>query len=264
MKRAVGPWNFTEVSPTTLLGRFNGFVKSVILRISEARDLGDFNRFAFYDHLKAYTAAPPDVLRCDEKHLREHAVLNVCGVVVTTNHKTDGIYLPPDDRRHYVAWSDLTRDKFASTYWRDLYEWYEAGGYRSVASYLRTVDLSGFDPKAPPPKTAAFWAIVDASRAPEDAELTDVLDALGSPNVLTLDDLVSRAPAGFAEWLGDRRNRRMIPHRLEEAGYVAVRNAGQKDGRWKVGGKNVALYARQELPLAQRLKAAVAYAEEAR
>ena len=35
-----------------LLGRFNGFVKSVILRVSEARDLGDVNRYAFYDHMK--------------------------------------------------------------------------------------------------------------------------------------------------------------------------------------------------------------------
>jgi hypothetical protein len=67
VKRAVGPWNFAEVSPQQLIGRFNGFVKSVILRISEARDLGDVNRYQFYDHMKSYTAAPPDVLLCDEK-----------------------------------------------------------------------------------------------------------------------------------------------------------------------------------------------------
>jgi hypothetical protein len=41
VKRAVGPWNFTEVSPAHMLGRFNDYVKSVVLRISEARDLGD-------------------------------------------------------------------------------------------------------------------------------------------------------------------------------------------------------------------------------
>jgi len=67
VKYAIGPWNFTEVSPTHMFGRFNGFVRSVILRISEARDLGDVNRFAFYEHMKIYLAAPPDVLRCDEK-----------------------------------------------------------------------------------------------------------------------------------------------------------------------------------------------------
>jgi hypothetical protein len=71
VKQAIGPWNFVEVSPQQLLGRFNGFVKAVILRVSEARDLGDVDRFAFYDHMKVYTAAPPDVLRVDEKHLRE-------------------------------------------------------------------------------------------------------------------------------------------------------------------------------------------------
>ncbi len=38
---AVGPWNFEEVSPTAVLGRFNGFVKSAILRINEAHDLGE-------------------------------------------------------------------------------------------------------------------------------------------------------------------------------------------------------------------------------
>jgi Family of unknown function (DUF5906)/Primase C terminal 2 (PriCT-2) len=106
LKRAIGPWNFEEVSPQQMLGRFNGFLKSVILRVSEARDLGDVNRFQFYDHMKTYTASPPDVLRVDEKHLREHYVFNCCGVIITTNHKSDGIYLPADDRRHFVAWSD--------------------------------------------------------------------------------------------------------------------------------------------------------------
>jgi hypothetical protein len=41
VKHAVGAWNFIEVSPKQVLGRFNGFLKSVILRVSEARDLGD-------------------------------------------------------------------------------------------------------------------------------------------------------------------------------------------------------------------------------
>ncbi len=118
VKRAVGAWNFVEVSPPQVLGRFNGFLKSVVLRISEAKDMGEFDRFKFYEHMKAYLAAPPDTLRVDEKNLREHYVVNVCGVVMTTNHKTDGIYLPADDRRHYVAWSDAKQEDFTDAYWR--------------------------------------------------------------------------------------------------------------------------------------------------
>jgi hypothetical protein len=78
---------FYRSNSATGAGRFNGFLKSVILRVSDARDLGDINRFAFYDHMKVYTAAPPDVLRVDEKHAREYSVLNVCAVVITTTTK---------------------------------------------------------------------------------------------------------------------------------------------------------------------------------
>jgi Family of unknown function (DUF5906)/RepB DNA-primase from phage plasmid len=170
VKHAVGPWNFAEVSPYHLMGRFNGFLKSNILRVSEARDLGEVNRYQFYEHMKAYTAAPPDVLRVDEKNLREYYVPNCCGVIITSNHKVDGIYLPPDDRRHFVAWSDLTQKDFTPNYWKNLWLWYEREGNRHVAAYLNELDISSFDPKAPPLKTPAFWEIVDASRAPEEAE----------------------------------------------------------------------------------------------
>ena len=68
----------------------------------------------------------------------------------------------------------------------ELVRWYDQGGDHHVAAYLALLDLAGFDPKAPPPKTEAFWNIVDASRAPEDAELADVLDKLKNPPALTL------------------------------------------------------------------------------
>jgi hypothetical protein len=255
-KRAVGPWNFHEVSPQHMLGRFNGFLKSVILRVNEARDLGEVNRFQFYDHMKAYTAAPPDVLRVDEKNLREYSVLNCCGVVITTNHKADGIYLPADDRRHYVAWSDLTKDDFVTSYWTGLWTWYNRGGARHVAAYLAELDLSKFDPKAPPPKTPAFWDIVDANRAPEESELADILDRLKNPPATTLAKIVAEADEDLSEWLKDRRNRRVIPHRLERCGYVSVRNDAAKDGLWKLGGARQVVYARTDLSLRDRLIAA--------
>ncbi len=256
VKYAVGPWNFTEVSPHHMLGRFNGFLKSVILRVSEARDLGDVNRFQFYDHMKSYTAAPPDVLRVDEKNLREHSILNCCGVIITTNHKADGIFLPADDRRHYVAWSDLTKGDFTDDYWNNLWGWYANGGIRHVAALLAEHDLLGFNPKAPPPKTAAFWAIVDANRAPEDAELADVLDMLGNPDATTLAEITKAATGEFFNWMQDRKNRRVIPHRLESCGYVPVRNDAAKDGLWVIKGKRQAIYTKADLSISDRIKAA--------
>jgi hypothetical protein len=259
VKHAVGPWNFIEVSPQQMLGRFNGFLKCVVLRVSEAKDMGEVDRFKFYDHLKTYLAAPPDVLRCDEKNLREHNVFNVCGVVMTTNHKTDGIYLPADDRRHYVCWSDCTKADFTEMYWNGLWGWYEREGFGHVAAYLAGLDLSGFDPKAPPPKTEAFWAIVDANRPPEDAELADILDTIGNPDATTILRIAEAAPdAELAGWIRDRKNRRVIPHRLEKVGYVPVRSEYADDGLWKLYGKRQAIYAKSTLSISDRLRAAKA------
>jgi hypothetical protein len=47
VKEAVGRWNWSDVKPQQILGRFNGFFKSVILRINEVRDLGDISRYQF-------------------------------------------------------------------------------------------------------------------------------------------------------------------------------------------------------------------------
>jgi hypothetical protein len=256
VKHAVGPWNFHEVSPTHLLGRFNSFAKSVILRVNEARDLGEVNRFSFYDHTKIYTAAPPDVLRVDEKHLREHYVFNCLGFIITTNHKTDGIFLPADDRRHYVAWSSRKKEEFSNEYWRELWGWYQDGGFQHVAAYLAEIDLRDFDPKAPPPKTSAFWDIVAANSSPEDAELADVLEKLGNPLAVTLLQLTAKASGETVEWLMDRRNRRAIPHRMERCGYAPVRNPESDQGLWVIDGARQVIYAQIALTRDEQVRAA--------
>src|SRR5215472_1160908 len=68
--------------------------------------------------------------------------------------------LPAEDRRHYVAWSDLTKEDFTQAYWDEIWGWYENdGGIGHVVAYLQELDIADFNPKAPPPKTEAFWAI---------------------------------------------------------------------------------------------------------
>jgi hypothetical protein len=263
VKNAIGAWNFHDISPTHLLESFNSFAKSVILRVNEARDLGEINRFSFYDRTKIYTAAPPDVLRINEKYLREYYVFNVVGFIITTNHKTDGIYLPADDRRHYVAWSERTKDDFEPGYWNDLWSWYRQGGFGHVAAYLSELDISGFDPNAPPPKTPAFWDIVGASSAPEDAALADVIDAAGNPQAITPKQLIAVAAkepklVEIAEWLMDRRNRRALPHRMERCGYSSIRNKNAADGYWLIDGTRQPVYVKNALSEDKKWNAASA------
>jgi len=143
-----------------------------------------------------------------------------------------------------------------------------AGGH--VAAYLAELDISDFNPKAPPPKTDAFWEIVDSNRAPENAELADALEYLDNPDVVTIADVIETQfldgiTSDFADWLQDRKNGRQIPHRFEECGYVAVRNPDHKgEGRWVVGKKRCAIYAKKTLSKRDQLARARAKAEAGR
>lgn len=266
IKANVGAWNWQEISPSMLMGRFTGWAKAVVVRVSEVRDLGDVDRYAFHEHTKVYAAAPPDVLRIDEKNLREHYVPNVLGLLMTTNHPLTGLYLPADDRRHFVAASKVKKEVFDSEFFPAFWHWYEHGGHGHVGDYLRNIDLSGFDPKAPPPRTTAFEQLVMANAAPEDGELFDLIEALRNPLAFTVSTLVESARDRHMHeavaFLTDMSRRRQVPHRLADCGYELIGNpARPKDGRWSVCGRLATVYVRRELARRDQILAARALQE---
>jgi len=265
VKKTIGDWSFGEISPIALLKQYNPWVRNVILRISEARDMGEVNRYSLFEHTKTLLAEPPDVIPCVDKYIREHKVFNCVGVIFTTNYR-DGLYLPEDDRRHYVAWSEGAQADFEDGYWNKLWRWYRAGGFNNVAAYLHSYDLSEFDPKAPPRKTEAFWTMVEADAQPEDTELAEVLEQIERDekqdgrklDAVIIADIIARGPEPLGWWLQDKKNHRKVPHRMERAGFVPVRNKDAKDGLWKVSGRRCVVYVKTELRLAARLEAVTA------
>ncbi|XNO44982.1 primase-helicase family protein [Sinorhizobium meliloti] len=255
---AIGRWNHKAISPTVLLGRFNGWAKTVILQVNEGRDLGEVNRYAFYEHCKPLLAAPPDRLFIDEKNRPEYLIPNLCGVVIGSNYKTDGIYLPEDDRRHYVAASEAARTDFKEGYFEDLYRWFDKEGSGHVAAYLRSVDLSDFNAKKPPPKTTAFWEIVTTELNPEVALLKETTEEMGKPPVVTIAMIIAKAGiqnADLETWLRDPKNRRQIPKNMDRAGYAKLANPNAEDGFWVIGGKRTVVYGRKDIPYQGRLSA---------
>lgn len=246
IRHAVGPWNMAEVAPAALFGRFNGYVKSVVLRVSEVKG-DDVNPFDFYELTKTLCAAPPESLRCDEKNIAEHQVLNVTGVILTTNHLVGGLYLPREDRRHYVAWGTCTKEQM-QPYCAALWAWYKQGGLANVVAYLRAVDISDFDPKAPPMQTSAWQKMAGAGASPEAGDLLDALDELGQPVVVTIAQILAKMADGSPgkHYLLDTRQRRTIPHRMNECGYVRFDNPNAPSGRWKFKGVSVTVYQRTD------------------
>jgi hypothetical protein len=179
-------------------------------------------------------------------------------VVLTSNAKTDGIYLPPDDRRFYVAWSDepgAGEDGcLGKAYFDDLWTWLFGGGFGHVAAWLRARDLRKFNPKAPPVRTKAWRDIVAANRTAQDTELSDVLDAMGRPEVVTVEDIRRQATHELSEWL--KQHGRIIQRKMEQEGYERVENPTAKDGVWKFGKERVRIYGRKELGLGRQIQGA--------
>ena len=77
-----------------------------------------------------------------------------------------------------------------------------------------------------------------------------------NPDAVTLIGITNHATGDFQQWIMDRKNRRAIPHRLEKCGYVQVRNDAAKDGLWVIKGSRQVVYAKSELSISDRFKAA--------
>jgi len=261
--KTVGEWNFRSIKLNDLVSKKNDYLQTIILRVNEARDVGEqgtVDRYRLYDHIKDTLTAPPSTLRVNIKYVPEFEIMKCLGMVITTNHR-DAFYLPADDRRFFVAFSERRGEEFPAAYWNEFWGWYQAGGFEHVAAYLFTHDLSNFDPKAEPPKTDAFWTMVNMDRGGEHGEIADAIDQLKDkngrrPEALTLDQLIAKAPA--LESLRDKTKRTRIRRRLEDSGYVVVVNpaARKSDGQWHIKGRCQTIYARIDLNLKQRLTVA--------
>jgi hypothetical protein len=256
LRRAIGPNNFAEIDPPRMIGRFNGFLQAVVLRVSEVRDLGDVNRYNFYDHLKLYTASPPDVVVIEEKYIPAYPIANVVGLVMTTNYK-DGLYLPNDDRRTHVSWSDARVDDIGEDFFTQYWNWLNAGGDAHVLAYLRDLDLSNFNAKAPPPRTSAFYETVAANVTPETNDVANVIEVqMRRPDAFNVIEFMNAIPLDGELRAWSQKNRRLLGHRFIEAGYTSVPNPDAQDRVWKINGARTVIYVKTSLSAVERLVAA--------
>src|SRR5262249_25448634 len=87
-----------------------------------------------------------------------------------------------------------------------------------------------------------------------------LIEMMHCPAAVTLADLRDAAQLRqfqeAIELLSDRRLRRRLPYSLDRSGYIVVANPNTKDGRWKLNGHNVAIYARSNLTFNEQTTAA--------
>jgi hypothetical protein len=125
---AIGSQNFKEITAKTFYSSdWNDHLQSIILRINEVHDLGGESSYGFYDTTKDVITSPPETHRINTKHVPQYSAVNVCGVIMTSNH-LDALYIPAGDRRHYVCVSNLTKEDFEAGYFDDMHAWFANGG----------------------------------------------------------------------------------------------------------------------------------------
>jgi Primase C terminal 2 (PriCT-2)/Family of unknown function (DUF5906) len=257
----VGGQNWAEATPTALMGRFNAFLQAVVLRISEVHNLGEnLTRRKLYEHLKPILASPPETLQIDAKNVEVRSILNVVSVLMTTNYRHEGFYLPEEDRRHYMAWTEVTerevKQNKGGDYYAKLHKWMDGDGAAHVVAYLRAVDISQWDAKAPPPKTRWWHSVVGVSTQDvNDEALADAIAAMGHRAVFSKEELTAAADTVLQAWIDDPKNTRAFPARLHGEGYERIPSSS-KGGRWKLKDyRNVSLYGKISLPVADQIRA---------
>ncbi len=289
VQTAVGAHNFGSVTAGlavewTKKGFTAPILRNVITRISEVHDLA-VDRFKFYDMTKDWAASPPEYVMVADKNVKPHHITNAVLPIYSTNHKTDGMYWPAEDRRHYFAWSDRRYTDMQTEEWRSywdawgyadaiprdeslkdeyfrgyLHHMQQGAAYHVVAYLMQPELIAGFNPGARPPQTDAWRAVVSANRNIEDNQLLDVLDSMGKPasepwddperpEVVTISTIIEASPAGSQvyDFFNSPKNSRAWTHRIEMAGYETVDNPDAKDGLWRVVGRRQMVYARRDL-----------------
>lgn len=172
LTKALGD-NSETISGDELTESFNDFLLGTKFLLVNETELGDHKDAQIINaRLKPLAAAPPEFLRVNQKGIKKINVRNVLSVAMTTNSKLP-FRMSGQSRRIYALWSDLnTRDASGQIsqpwvdYWTHRWGWMMGEGVKHCINYLRNhVDLSDFNPGAPPPVTDFLREIQDASKS---------------------------------------------------------------------------------------------------
>ena len=256
---AIGAWNVSNIDPSALESGFNEYVASTLVRISEAANLHEMNKWAFNESTKVLIAGNPDTAVVNPKYGQKFSVRMFCGVIITTNHLASGIYIPPDDRRYDVIESatmvemGLQEETARRQYFSDLWDWYLEGGASHIAAFLHERDISGFSASNGQRKTDAHQTVV-AGGMTGDHWLVDIIESMGTPEFLREDWIITKAVANGEK--ADRLQGKLL-NAIGRMDYQLHRNPDFRHGKWQINGKLVMVFSKVGTPVSKSPVASV-------
>jgi hypothetical protein len=166
LRNVVGAWNSKNIDPDQLFSPYKPWLETLMLVVDEVRPSKDeFHASSAYNILKPLIVAPPETLPLNDKYVKLRHVINRMRIFITTNDWLS-MYIPPEDRRMFVMHSEAEQRWHEAAgqldYFSNLFAWFEAGGCGHISSWLKSRDLSKFNPKAQVVRTRG-WEAVAAS-----------------------------------------------------------------------------------------------------
>ena len=149
-----------------------------IMILNELKEPEARERRALSNKLKPIIAAPPETLTVNRKGLHPYQMVNRLFVLAFTNDPLP-ISIPTQDRRWFCLWSTAPRmDPVAA---RDLWAWYQAGGFATIARWLHDRDVSKFNPAAAPAITDFKLNMVEHGMSSAESFLVDLMRTRAGP-----------------------------------------------------------------------------------
>lgn len=227
VRRAVGDWNSGEIEPEAVMGKYNGFMKNVLLVINEVRAAESTNR-AFYEAAKTIIATAGETISVEEKFMNPIHIPNLVHVVMTTNNPMS-MYIPEDDRRVYLMWS-FNDTVFSADYFNNLVKYYQGGGFEAISNFLAKRSLKHFDAGAKPPMTRGKSAVLIKTTETMSDEFGEMMQRYSEEmddSVIFPKDLMAFVNARAfddKEELLKKIKSKAFSHRMNELGYVPITN----------------------------------------
>jgi hypothetical protein len=144
IRRIVGEHNAATVNANALRNDFNAhYIKKQLAIFNEVQGLTP----AEMNQIKELGAAPPHTLWVNEKNVPQYPIPNIVSCVMFSNH-LDALSPGKHDRRYLVLHSQVEK-RPPKSYFKALWDWFDAGGCAKVYGWLMTRDISQFDPREP-------------------------------------------------------------------------------------------------------------------
>jgi len=156
---AIGQHNVAPIDTNALFGTFNFYLRNAVVYVQEIMTGG---RRDMYNYIKPFVSGQSTRLAVNEKNRRQYFVPNNQNWIITSNHD-HAINLEDDDRRFWVH-RMLMDEPPSDEYFAKLHRWLDNGGIEKVFGWLLRRDISGFNPMARPPMTAAKTAMLELSQ----------------------------------------------------------------------------------------------------